>query len=201
MKKNSLVTGADSEATYVTWTFEPFIRPRKYAAGEVAYLRAFQKAMGGRVQVIDEYFLHEDGTRYPFYTLMRGIGGIREEDPRLVSSLMMWLGTSVGAGFRHQAEMLQTKQAFFTRGDAYLATWAIDNLKSAMRYSCQRDHLLNGVAAIFNRSATLRDSSVLDMAVHWLGSEDGQKYLKAAQNFHARFETRFKREHSRNRLG
>lgn len=180
------------EFEHVTWNFEPLCPVRRHHTGEVAFMRTFQRAMGGTTQLIDLDFLTNDSHLFPFLKILKNMGFPQEGDDRLVATFMLWLGTNLGAGFRSRAEQLfvKTAVAFMTREDAYLSIWAIENRKIAGLTSYPRLAITQNLKATFNREVTLRDYEVLEQAVSWLGSDAGQDYLAAADKSKNRWDQR-----------
>lgn len=184
MTKNKATSPKDPAV--MTWRFEPLRPVRQDHAGEVAYLRIFQRHMGGAVQTVDRCFLDNEPHTFPILRVVGRIGYPTAQDCRLVATLMMWLGTGMGNGFRHRAEqILPQTNSLFTKPEAYLTAWAQENFKGhAARSLYPREMLTGHLKDVFNRDARIRDYEVLENAVAWLGTDEGQRFLKkAAQSY------------------
>lgn len=180
------------ECEHVTWHFEPLRPLRRKHTGEVAYLRTFQRAMGGARQLIDVDFLLNDTHLFPFLKVMRNLGGPEEGDDRLVTSLMMWLGTNIGSGFRDQAQKLAAEKStvLWSKEQAYIAAWAIQNAKIREIRGYPHEAVMENLKSVFNREVTIRDHNVLEQAAAWLGTQEGQDYLATAEKMQNRLQSR-----------
>lgn len=195
-------TKLDTDAVNVVWRFDPYDPVRRDHTGEVAYLESWHKAMGGKAQTIDEYFLREEPQLFPFLRVMHGLpGGWKPEDCRMVTTFMKWLGTGNGRGYRHEAGLMSKQATLPGRpGGAYVAAWALQNLRHRDRTYCPRDFMLEAkyperCAAQGALKDFMRDFDVLDKAAAWLGTEEGQKFLKEAEQRHRRLELKVRRDH------
>lgn len=196
-------TKLDTEAVNVVWRFDPYDSLRRDHPGEVAYLETWHKVMGGKAQTIDAYFLREEPQFFPFLRVMRGLpGGCKPEDCRMVTTFMKWLGTGAGRAYRHSAELMANRPTVLNfPGEAYVAAWALQNLRHRDRSYCPRDFMLEAkyperCAAQGALRDFMRDFDVLDKAAAWLGTEEGQVFLKQAEQRHRRLELKVRRDNS-----
>lgn len=113
------------------------------------------------------------------YILHRMRQPISQRAATVAASVVCWYGTPIGRAFLDQAEVLA--KVLLSRQDAYLAAWSIQNFR---RNPTARtiEHCLGpeeGRKEI--PQATPYDIEVADHVAYWMGSEDGQKFLRGCR--------------------
>lgn len=104
---------------------------------------------------------------------------ISQRAATVAASVVCWYGTPIGRAFLDQAEVLA--KVLLSRRDAYLAAWSIQNHRSNIS-SRTLEHCLGpeeGRKEV--PEATAYDLEVAEHVAHWMGSDDGQKFLRGCR--------------------
>jgi hypothetical protein len=111
-------------------------------------------------------------------------GNIDQKAASVAASFVCWLGTAVGRDFLRMAENIRNNT--YCNFEAYVAAWSVTNMRRFATNSNARaiEFLVRTVdeqkANVFPRVST-RDLEVVDFVALWLGSEDGQEFLKGCE--------------------
>lgn len=112
---------------------------------------------------------------------------VDEHVTRIVASFMCWLGTNCGQSFLNSARQL-TKQ-FNSMDRGYYIAWALENRRESSVNSGVRT--LEGIVQQ-KCELTAADYEIIEYAVHWLSTIDGQYYLKEAEALIPEYKSRIK---------
>lgn len=145
--------------------------PRDTFASEQAYYDAWKNVATLR--------LHDMLLRSP-YT-------VNEHVTRIVASFMCWLGTNCGLSFLTSAKQL-TKQ-FNSMDRGYYIAWALENRRESSVNSGVRT--LEGITQN-HCELTAADYEIIEYAVRWLATSDGQNYLKESEALIPEYKARIK---------
>jgi hypothetical protein len=137
---------------------------------------------------LDEFYYDDDDTR-----LATVVHFIREpltqSHASLAASFIIWLGTNCGNCFLDQAKKLVAANPHMRKSQMFLAQWAIENRRtSGINHSGRMiEHLMDTAEnGMFGRSApfpvpTAAECEVVEHVAFWLGSDEGQMFLKQCE--------------------
>jgi hypothetical protein len=162
---------------------EPVRPARKGHTGEQVYLQTWQKLMGED----DENGLSGEALACILSPLPRYI---EQRDATVAASFMCWLGTNCGQSFMHNARNLLTKIGLLWEGNAFIMAFARENYRHRAVNDgyTMAEYLL--APETFYRGGTLRrhpevsadDLEALSHLAAWLGSKEGQAFIKQAED-------------------
>ena len=151
---------------------EPFgVFPRSTFAGEMAFYLEWKAIADTTVlEIIDEYCHSQcENDQWELdwvdYELIN-------KQSRLVASFITWLGTNCGLSFLGVAK--QWAEELSSPRNGYLAAWAIEN---------SRQRCINGGNRTIEYLAcsqcvlTVDDYEIVECAVQWLSTNDGQDFI------------------------
>lgn len=151
------------------------IRPVRDMVGEQVFARRWQefaeKECDGRTGF--DYVLRA----YPYPLDQRAAS--------VAASFITWLGTNVGGSFLEVAEEFKLARTF--PSFSYVAAWGVMNVRSLGTSSNARQiEFLTRTQEELEKNVfsevSVRDLEAVDQLTLWLGSDDGQEFLKGCAN-------------------
>lgn len=188
----------------IEWDFNPYRPVRDDITGEVVFIKKWQNLMIGKsapnlhIPVtddaprphgtvrLDQYFVEnpEYEDEFPVMHVWRDYGIPTAHDTRMMSNLIVWLGTNAGYVMRDTAQNL-IKHGTDPK-HAYLMSWHISNIRERgiNHNSIYRDTLATKFEAKTNppTQPTAFDLETIEHVCLWLGTERGQKYLHSCEH-------------------
>lgn len=170
------------------------LNPARKSFPEYGFLCAWQEYVG-RERDPESDATHPIDDIFKQYTV---VWGFDQRAASVAASFVMWLGTNCGAGFLHTAARRIAQGGFISRGDAYLASWAIENQRHrGLNHGLRTiEHVLAPVegdsrvpCGLLTRTGydapdlgiTQADAEVIDCVLIWLGTREGRAFLTAAE--------------------
>lgn len=153
------------------------IRPPRNMIEEQVYAKRWEKLMSVEPEYEDE--------RTPFEQIMISYDGkVNQRAASVAASFICWLGTAVGMSFLRMGDNI--RENTFCKCEAYAAAWGVKNMRRfatncgarTIEYlvRTEQDEKNN----VFPRVST-NDLEVLDFMALWLGSEEGQEFIKGCE--------------------
>ncbi len=194
----------DEDGRWIVWDFNPTYEVRRDRT-EAVYVDAWQALhMKGirecayretnRDVHVDVWYVENEPRRFPLLKIFDGIP--KKEDTQVMSNMIAWLGSHPANNFFETADRLAGQVPHWTKSEAYLAQWAIENkerpmggfMGSSLR---PRERLTHAFYEANGNRFSTQHFETLEKMICWFGGEQGQDYLN---NCRAQLQEKFEKE-------
>ena len=149
----------------------PLAPPRKGTPGEGIYLELWNEWATARPR--------------DWSTIFKTTGPVRQRAASVAASFMVFMGCQGGRGFTQEAEDLAKNPIFHSRERAFIAAWAIDNMRNAginhnlrtseymlaAEHPVRQDSFRHGVNSELVPRITQEDNDILESMVRWWSTD------------------------------
>nr|WP_319566223.1 hypothetical protein [uncultured Rhodoferax sp.] len=147
----------------------PLAPPRKSISGEVIYLDLWREWATARPR--------------DWHAIFKTNGPVRQRAASVAASFMVFMGSQGGKGFTHTAKIFAKEPCFLSRERAFIAAWAINNMRcvgmnSGLRsseYMLAAEYpLIDWPRGIDRRKVpniTQDDNDILESMVRWWSTD------------------------------